>query len=135
MNWKMVGIITLGQFYDHGLAMMKQMVTTYQPQGLVHEFITQANTKYKPEDVSTGIEMDNDLERLELKGTANDFYNLVIAIQVRYGCTKLEVRMIMAMTNNTNNSTYAKTIIDHLNYTSKPLFLRHCAGRLRRCNI
>jgi hypothetical protein len=79
-NIKMAAIIILGQTSDHGLAMMESTISTDQPHGLVYKFIENVKVKYKPEDASAVIEMDNDLEKLKMKGTANDFYNAVITI-------------------------------------------------------
>ena len=115
----MVVIVTLGQLSDNGLAMMDRTVTTDQPHGLVHEFMTQGKTKYKPEDVSAGIKMDDNLDKLEMRGTVTDFYNSVIGIQATYGCKKMEINLITVMVKKNKNSTYANNIIDHLNDVSK----------------
>jgi hypothetical protein len=61
-NRKMAAIIILGQTSDHGLAMMESTITTDQPHGMVYKFIENVRVKYKPEDASAVIEMDNDLK-------------------------------------------------------------------------
>ena len=119
-NKRMAAIIVLGQQSDHGLSMMESTVTADQPHGVVHEFLTQVKIKYKPEDASAVIEMDIALEKLQMKGTANDFYNDVIGIQAKFGCKKDDIGLITVMAKKVKNTTHAKSIVDHLNDLTKP---------------
>ena len=95
-NKRICAIMVLGQGSDHGLAVIQETKTPNHPHGLAWKIVGAMMKKNKPKDASAEIEMDGELEKISF-GTAQDYYNQVVAVIARYDVKKTNTELIKLM--------------------------------------
>ena len=116
-NNRMCTYITLGQQSDHGLGIVTKTKTRANPCGNAYRIIKMMETKYRPNDVSAEIELQNELNQTVFKN-ATDYYNSQVAIAGKYGAMLDDVEYIKIMAKKVESATYSKMILDHLKGTN-----------------
>ena len=112
-NNRMCTYITLGQQSDHGLGIVTKTKTTDNPCGNAFRILKMMETKYRPDDVSAEIELQNELNNTAFKN-ATDYYNSQVAIAGKYGAILDDVEYVKIMAKKVESSTFSKMILDHL---------------------
>ena len=81
--------------------------------------------KNKPKNASDEIEMDGELDKISF-GTAQDYYNDVVAVIARYDVKKTDAELIKLMAKKVSNAMFSKLIIESLNQSSGQDFETIC---------
>ena len=108
----MCAILTLGQS-DHVLAIILKTVVSGFPQGKVYRVLQMLKTKNRPKDVSAEIELESELEKVQFK-SANDYYNDIVAVTVRFEVNKSNTDLIKIMAKKVSSLIYAGMILNHM---------------------
>lgn len=113
-NKRMCAVMVLGQDSEHGLAAIQKTKSDDHPHGLAWKVKETMMAKHKPKDASAEIQLDAELNAIPFK-EAQTYYNDTAAVLAKYNVQKSETEVIKVMAKKVQNSTFAKTIIEHLN--------------------
>ncbi len=91
--------MTLGMTSSHGLAVIQKTASADFPQEKAYRVVEILKQKCKPSDVSTEIELDQELDKVKF-GNAIDYYKDIIGVMARYEVTNLDTELIKIMAKN-----------------------------------
>lgn len=121
MNKKVMAMIVLGQESAQGMAAInktKTVGTGGHIYGVAHKVVSSIKSKYVPSDSSAEIDLENELEKIKFRSSANTYYIEAINVSSRYSVMKSDKEMIKIMSKKVRNSTYSKMILDELKKTN-----------------
>ena len=124
-NKRICAIMVLGQGSYHGLSVIQKTKTTDYPHRMAWKIVAAMKKKNKPKDAIAKIEMDGELEKISF-GTAQDYYNQVVAVIARYDVVKTDTELIKLMAKKVSNTVFSKLIIESLNQASGQYFEAVC---------
>lgn len=132
-NRQLGGLFVLGQDSVHRLAMFQSTVTIEHPHGRISDALAKMETKFRPGDTTTELELDTALEAIRFS-RADNYYNQVIKAKSQYAVTKTDADPIKLMARKVNSATYSKMILDHLGATTPSDFEKICS-EISGCQI
>ena len=75
--------------------------------------------KNKPKDMSTEIEMEAELQKVQFR-SAVDYYNDIVGVTSNYEVKKTETELIKIMSTKVNSTMFAAMILTHMEDTTNP---------------
>lgn len=113
-NKRVVAILTLGQKSAHGLATINKTKVGGHSAGVVWKVMKLWEKKYKPGDASAELELESELEKIKFGSSANDFYDKVTSVLIKYSVEKTDTDLIKLLMKSQSNTTYTMLAVEEL---------------------